>query len=148
MSRLTQKSSWSPAPTCTGSSRTPLQMGHIRSSSTSPWKRATSYPISHHRCQNPRKRRREGEKKDEQCEDIWTSIFTVLFLQSQLKVTLFCWLPYLPTDLIRLHSKPGIHRQIPNPLRAGCGTVGREREHTIWLSPTSAHWIAPVFPAC
>ena len=32
-------------PTCRGSSRTPLQMGHKSSSSTSPWKRWVSYPI-------------------------------------------------------------------------------------------------------
>lgn len=34
--------------TWTGSSKTPLQIGQIRSSSTSPWKRVTSYPMSHH----------------------------------------------------------------------------------------------------
>lgn len=57
-----------------------------------------------------------------------------LLLQSQLKVTLFCWLPSLPTDLIRLHSKPGVHRQVPNPSRAGCGAAGREKTHNLTQS--------------
>lgn len=33
---------------CTGSSSTPLHMGHSRSSSTSPWNLATSYPMVHY----------------------------------------------------------------------------------------------------
>lgn len=33
---------------CTGSSRTPLHIGHSRSSSTSPWNLVTSYPMVHH----------------------------------------------------------------------------------------------------
>lgn len=37
-----------PARTCTGSSSTPLHMGHSRSSSTSPWNLVTSYPMVHH----------------------------------------------------------------------------------------------------
>lgn len=32
-------------PTCKGSSNTPLHMGQTNSSSTSPWKRLSSYPI-------------------------------------------------------------------------------------------------------
>lgn len=46
---------------CTGSSSTPLHMGHSRSSSTSPWNLVTSYPMVHHGDPEPAESRRPSK---------------------------------------------------------------------------------------